>query len=42
MYFKTSMGKKAIKLMLASSLQKIGYKKESKITIEIIFEDQTE
>ncbi len=42
LYFKTSMGKKAIKLMLASTLQKLGYKKNGKLTIQIIFEDQTD
>ena len=34
MYFKTTMGKKAIKLMLASTLEKMGYKNPSaKISI---------
>ena len=39
MYFKTTLGKKAIKLMLANSLTKLGYKNPSSPKIEIIFED---
>jgi putative endonuclease len=35
-YFKTSMGKKAIRLMLNSSLQKLGYKNGEGRKIEII------
>jgi putative endonuclease len=38
-YFKTTMGKKAIKLMLANSLKKLGYKNPSSTKIEIIFEE---
>jgi len=36
MYFKTSAGKKAIKLMLNSTLDKLGYKNPS---IQFLFED---
>ena len=37
MYFKTTMGKKAIKLMLANTLEKLGYKNsERKINIEFV------
>ncbi len=35
-YFKTTMGKKAIKLMLASSLLKLGYKN---VKVQIIAEE---
>lgn len=35
MYFKTTMGKKAIKLMLSGTLKKIGYKKPEGIILEI-------
>lgn len=38
MYFKTSMGRKAIKLMLAETLSKLGYKQEGKGGIEIFNE----
>ena len=37
-YFKTTMGKKAIKLMLAGTLEKMGYKKPGLDKIEIIYE----
>lgn len=33
MYFKTSMGKKALKLMLNSTLSKLGYRPINKINI---------
>jgi putative endonuclease len=42
MYFKTNMGKKAIRLMLASSLEKLGYKKPIGTQIEIINENEVE
>jgi len=35
MYFKTNMGKKAIKLMLGSSLEKLGYKHMSAQPLQI-------
>lgn len=38
MYFKTNMGKKAIKLMLNSTLTKLGYRAVGNITIQIINE----
>jgi putative endonuclease len=38
MYFKTTMGKKAIKLMLAGTLEKLGYKKNTDRKIEMIFD----
>ena len=38
MYFKTSMGRKAIKLMLAETLSKLGYKQEGMGCIEILYE----
>jgi hypothetical protein len=38
MYFKTTMGKKAIKLMLAGTLEKMGYKNSAGEKIEIIYE----
>jgi putative endonuclease len=42
MYFKTTMGKKAIKLMLAGTLVKMGYKKPGDPKVEIIYEDSEE
>lgn len=39
MYFKTNMGKKAIKLTLASTLEKMGYKNPTGKPIEIISGD---
>ena len=39
MYFKTTMGKKAIKLMLTGTLAKLGYKNLSDRKVEIINED---
>ncbi|MEO5948342.1 MAG: GIY-YIG nuclease family protein [Chitinophagaceae bacterium] len=36
MYFKTTMGKKAIKLMLATTLEKLNYKKMEDKKLEII------
>jgi len=39
MYFKTSAGKKAIKLMLNSTLDKLDYKKPS---IPFLFDDNGE
>jgi hypothetical protein len=42
MYFKTSMGKKTIKLMLKSNLSKLGYKRDSSGAIQITFEDPQE
>ena len=39
MYFKTTMGKKAIKLMLAGTLVKLGYKNPGDPKVEIINED---
>ncbi len=42
MYFKTTMGKKAIKLMLAGTLTKMGYKKPTSLKIEIIYESPEE
>jgi len=38
MYFKTTMGKKAIKLMLVGSLVKLGYKRIADRKIDIIFD----
>ncbi len=38
LYFKTTMGKKAIKLMLASTLAKMGYKNPGDPKVEIINE----
>ncbi len=35
MYFKTSMGKKAIKIMLAGTLNKLGYKKPPDLKFEV-------
>ena len=37
-YFKTTMGKKAIKLMLAGTLTKLGYKNYGSPKIEIVYE----
>lgn len=42
MYFKTTMGKKAIKLMLAGTLNKMGYKNPGNTKTEIIFETEAE
>ena len=39
MYFKTTMGKKAIKLMLAGTLEKMGYKNSGYPKVEIIYDD---
>ena len=39
MYFKTTMGKKAIRLMLNSTLEKLGYKNPGMAKIEIIADD---
>lgn len=39
MYFKTTMGKKAIKLMLNSSLDKLGYKRVESGKVEIIYQN---
>jgi len=39
-YFKTTMGKKAIKLMLNSTLLKLGYKNPGAPKTEIIFENE--
>jgi hypothetical protein len=36
MYFKTTMGKKAIKLMLRSTLEKMGYKNLPAKNIQVI------
>jgi len=38
-YFKTTMGKKAIKLMLAGTLTKLGYKNYGSPKIEIVYEN---
>jgi putative endonuclease len=38
LYFKTTMGKKAIKLMLAGTLEKLGYKKPEGKKLEMIYE----
>ena len=38
-YFKTTMGKKAIKLMLAGTLTKLGYKNCGSPKIEIVYEN---
>lgn len=37
-YFKTNMGKKAIKLMMAGTLEKMAYKKPKKEKITILFD----
>lgn len=37
MYFKTTMGKKAIKLMLACTLEKLGYKNQRSSSVEILY-----
>ncbi|MBK9569838.1 MAG: GIY-YIG nuclease family protein [Chitinophagaceae bacterium] len=39
MYFKTTMGKKAIKLMLAGTLEKMRYKNPGYPKVEIIYDD---
>ncbi len=39
LYFKTSMGRKAIKLMLADTLKKLGYQQKGRKTIEILYEE---
>jgi putative endonuclease len=41
-YFKTTMGKKAIKLMLSCTLVKMGYKSHGNPKIEIIYESTEE
>ena len=41
MYFKTAMGKKAIKLMLASTLEKMGHKTPVGKSFEIIEDECT-
>jgi len=41
-YFKTNMGKKAIKLMLRTSLEKLGYKIISLKPMEIIHDDESD
>ena len=38
MYFKTTMGKKAIKLMLAGTLEKLGYKNPGNSKVEILYD----
>lgn len=38
-YFKTTMGKKAIKLMLGGTLFKMGYKNPGNAKIEIIYDE---
>jgi len=38
-YFKTTMGKKAIKLMLTGTLEKIGYKNQGNSKIELLYDD---
>jgi hypothetical protein len=42
MYFKTTMGKKAIKLMLASTLTKLAYKNPGNAKMEIVFDNTEE
>jgi len=37
-YFKTNMGKRTIRLMLRSTLDKMGYKGKSTSSLQIIFE----
>ncbi|HQV06021.1 MAG TPA: GIY-YIG nuclease family protein [Chitinophagaceae bacterium] len=39
-YFKTTMGKKAIKLMLAGTLEKLGYKSLQTKKLSILHEDE--
>jgi hypothetical protein len=39
MYFKTTMGKKAIKLMLVGTLEKLGYKNRDNSRVEIIYDN---
>ena len=41
LYFKTSMGKKAIKLMLKTTLVKLGYKKISLKPLQIMEDPET-
>ena len=41
-YFKTTMGKKAIKLMLAGTFEKMGYKNIKNTIVEIIHENEKE
>ena len=41
-YFKTTMGKKAIKLMLSGTLGKMGYKKSNNLKVEIIYDSPEE
>jgi putative endonuclease len=40
LYFKTTMGKKAIKLMLAGTLNRMGYKKTGGQKIEIMWDEE--
>lgn len=40
MYFKTTMGKKAIKLMLTGTLEKLNYKKLQDKKLEIIYDNE--
>lgn len=40
MYFKTTMGKKAIRLMLAGTLEKLGYKNLDNSRMEIIYDNE--
>lgn len=42
MYFKTTMGKKAIKLMLSSTLTKLAYKNPGDAKMEIVFDNTEE
>lgn len=39
LYFKTTMGKKAIKLMLAGTLVKLGYKSQKSSKVEIHYDN---
>ncbi|HLF45136.1 MAG TPA: hypothetical protein VI548_01840 [Chitinophagaceae bacterium] len=38
-YFKTTMGKKAIKLMLKDTLKKLGYKNQGGSRVEILYDN---
>jgi len=40
MYFKTSMGKKAIKLMLSGTFKKLGYKQGGNEKMDILFDSE--
>jgi hypothetical protein len=40
-YFKTTMGKKAVKYMLANTLKKMGYRAGSGIKLKIVYEDES-